>query len=212
MDLLLGQVSSAEHGQRMLAGTIGLTEAAFFGATAASAFAFDRSDPSTSRSAADTFGAVAAGVSAFSLGYGIYTLARSWAGERLAAEYQSALDGGDYAHAFAVANERLRDLAATEHRERWARGVAGALFVLSSAAVIVDSELSDSRIADRFDVRVLGGGGIVLGIASIVSAILIESPIERLTTVWRRDPGLIRIEPSLAPTQGGATIGLRGTF
>jgi hypothetical protein len=41
---------------------------------------------------------------------------------------------------------------------------------------------------------------------------LIESPVERLTTMWRRDPSVIRIQPTLAPTLGGVTIGITGTF
>jgi len=94
MDLLLGQVESAEHGQRMLAGSVMFAEGAFFGALGATAFAFDRSDPTTPRSSADAFGVVSVGIGALSLAYAVYTMARPWAGERLAADYREALRGG----------------------------------------------------------------------------------------------------------------------
>jgi hypothetical protein len=41
---------------------------------------------------------------------------------------------------------------------------------------------------------------------------LIESPVERLTTVWRRDPGMLHVQPGITPTQGGISLGLTGQF
>jgi hypothetical protein len=212
MDLLLGQIEGAEHGQRLLTGAGFLALGAYYGALGASAFAFDRSDPATSKGSADTFGAVSAGLGALSLAYGAYTLARPWAGERLASDYRAALGSGDYAHAFAVATERLNEIAAVEARQRWFRGLAGGVVALASAAAIVGTEVSDASVAARFDVRAFGGAGVVLGLTFIASSLWIESPIERLTTVWRRDPSLIHIQPTVAPTQGGAIIGLVGSF
>jgi hypothetical protein len=64
--------------------------------------------------------------------------------------------------------------------------------------------------------RAFGGTGVVLGGAMIAASYLIESPIERLTSVWDRDPGMLNLRPSiapaLAPTQGGITLGLTGRF
>jgi hypothetical protein len=212
MDLLLGQIEGAEHGQRMLAGTVLLGETAYFGALGASAFAFDRSAQLAPRSAADAFGAVSVGLGALSLAYGAYTFARPWAGERLAAEYRTSLSSGDYAHAFAVANERLAELAAAERRQRWARGIVGGVAIAASTAAIVATELSGANAEQRLGARAIGGAGVLLGGTLIASSLLIESPVERLTTVWSRDPGLIHIQPTLAPTVGGAAFGLAGSF
>jgi len=212
MQLLLGQIESAEHGQRVLAGAVALTEAAYFGAIGASAIAFDRSDPQTPRCSADAFGAVSAGLGTLSLAYGVYTFARPWSAERLAAEYRAALGTGDYAHAFAVATERMNALAAAERRGRWLRGAASGVVAAASAAAIVGTELSRPTLGERFATRAIGGAGVVLGITGSASALLIESPVERLTTMWRRDPSVIRIQPTLAPTLGGVTIGITGTF
>lgn len=212
MDLLLGQVDSAEHGQRMFAGTVMLAQGAFFGALGATAFAFDRSDPATPRSSADAFGGISVGIGALSLAYGVYTMARPWAGERLAADYREALRGGDYARAFALANERINGLAAAEAHDRWFRGIASGVVLLGSTAGLVASELSATSDSQRFTVQAIGGAGIVLGVAGIASALFVQSPIERLTNVWLRDPGIIHIQPTLSPTTSGATFGLVGTF
>ena len=212
MDLLLGQIEGAERGQRLLSATAFLGVAALYAAVGASEIAFDRSDSSTPKSSADAAGAILLGLGAISLGYSAYTFARPWAGERLASEYRSALGSGDYAHAFAVANERLDELAAVETRNRWIRGIAGGVLIAGSAAAIAGTELSSESAATRLDVRAFGGALGLIGVAGLASAFFIESPIARLTTVWRRDPSLVHIQPTVAPTQGGATFGLVGSF
>ncbi|MGA7122249.1 MAG: hypothetical protein WBY94_19255, partial [Polyangiaceae bacterium] len=212
MDLLLGQIEGAERGQRLLSATAFLGLAAVYGAVGVSQIAFDRSDSATPKSSADAAGALFLGLGALSLGYSAYTFARPWAGERLASEYRGALAAGDYAHAFAVANERLDELAAVEARNRWIRGIAGSVLIVGSAAAIVGTELSSESDATRLNVRAFGGALGVIGVVGLASAFLIESPIARLTTVWRRDPSLIHIQPTVAPLQGGATFGLVGSF
>jgi hypothetical protein len=52
----------------------------------------------------------------------------------------------------------------------------------------------------------------VFGVTAIASSLFVETLVEHLATVWRQDPGRIRIHPIVAPTQGGATFGLVGTF
>jgi len=212
MDLLLGEIEGAERGQRLLSGTTFLAIGALYGALGASEFGFDRSLPYISKKGADVVGSVYVGLGALSLAYGAYTLARPWAGERAASDYRAALRTGDYARAFAVANERLDAIAAAEARTRWARGILGGVAIAGSAAVIVATELLDGSATTRLETRAFGGVGVVLGAALVGSAFLIESPIERLTTVWRRDPGLLQIQPTVAPIHGGATFGLVGSF
>ncbi len=212
MDLLLGQIAGAERGNRLLAGTLYLGACAYFGAIGVSLIALDRSDAATTKTSADAWGTAYLGLGALSVAYGAYTLSRPWSGERLAADYHEAEARGDYARAFALANERLDALAAAEARERWGRRLVGGLGVLMGAGAIIGTEVSGASIADRIDTRVIGGAGIILGLTVVASTYLIESPIERLTTVWHRDPSLVHIQPTVAPTQGGATLGLVGTF
>jgi len=61
---------------------------------------------------------------------------------------------------------------------------------------------------------VYGGTGALFGAMMIGASYLIESPIERLTKVWETDPGMQRMQPSVAPVvapvQGGLTLGSWG--
>jgi hypothetical protein len=212
MGLLLDQIAVAERGRRRVQGTFAVATAAYFGVLAGSAFAFDRSDPATSRSAADVAGALLLGGAAGMLAGGIWELARPWSSERLAVDYRDALIKGDHRQAFAVANDRLESLAAEERRDRWARGVAGGIVAVVSAGATVASELSRPTIQERWNGRVIGGAGVVLGLTSFASALFMETPVAHLTTIWRGDPGRARIRPSLAPTSGGAMVGVTGTF
>jgi hypothetical protein len=152
------------------------------------------------------------GLGALSLASGIYELARPWSSERLAADYREALTKSDYARAFALTSDRLEALARAEERDRWMRAIAGGIVVLGSAAAIVGNELSGPTAAERLDVRAIGGFGVVLGISSIASALLMETPVVHLTKILEGDPGHVRIRPSVTPTQGGATVGVVGVF
>ncbi len=212
MNLLLDQIGSAERGRRLTGGALFLAGAAFYGGLGASAIAFDRSDPATSKTSADTFGAVLVGAGAASLVAGAYMLAVPWSGERLAADYRAALATGDYAHAFALADERIVALAAQERRERVVREIVGGALVVGSAAALVANELATESATQRFDLRALTGFCAVLGVTSLASAIFSATPVEHLTDVWQRDPGRIHLQPTLAPTVGGAAIGLSGRF
>jgi hypothetical protein len=212
MGLLLDQIGAAEHGRRLVGGSAFVGIAALYGALGATAFAFDRSDPATSKRSADTAGAVILGLGAVSLGAGIYELARPWSSERLAADYCLALEKGDDAQAFARANDRLEKVAAAEQRERWMRGIVGGVVALGSAAAIAGVELSGPTAAERLDGRAIGGAGVVFGLVIIASSLWMETPVAHLTKVWREDPARVRILPTVAPVQGGGTLGITGVF
>jgi hypothetical protein len=128
MDLLLGQVESAEHGQRMLSGLVWIGAGAVLGISGGSEFVFGDRLMGLTRSSANIWGGVTTGLGALLLGAGIYSLAEPWEGEIAAHDYRAALGTGlDNARAFAVAEGRFRELSAREARRRWiARGVAGA--------------------------------------------------------------------------------------
>ncbi len=52
----------------------------------------------------------------------------------------------------------------------------------------------------------------MLGGVLLASALLIESPAERLTKIWRDDPSLIQFQPTVSASAQGAMFGLVGTF
>jgi hypothetical protein len=213
MNLLLGQIESAEHDQRMRSGAMYLAVAGYYGLLGGSTLAFGTSLPNTSREEANIVGGVILGMGALSVALGVYTLARPWVGERLAMDYRAALGtGGEYARAFALADDKIHDLAASEARTRWIQGIAGGVLVVLSTAWIVGTELDSASDQTRLEVRLAGGFGVLLGLGAIATACLIESPIQRLTTLWQRDPGHFHLEPTLAAAPGGGMVGVNGRF
>jgi hypothetical protein len=213
MTLLLGQIESAEHDQRMRAGALYIGLGGYYGLLGASMLSFGDSLPGTTKKDANIAAGVFFGLTAVSVAGGVYALARPWAGERLATDYRAALGtGGDYARAFAVADDQIHDVAAGESRVRWMQGIAGAVVLGFSAAWIIAVDASSQSAEKRFDARLIGGLGMLIGVGGIATALLIESPIQRLTTIWRRDPGHFHLEPTLAAAPGGAMLGVNGRF
>ncbi|MGA3123143.1 MAG: hypothetical protein ABSF69_20420 [Polyangiaceae bacterium] len=213
MDLLLGQVESAERGQRMLAGVAFLGAGAVLGIAGGSELYFGDRLPGFTRSSADVWGAVTAGIGALYLGAGLYELSKPWGGEIAARDYRATLGTGmDYARAFAVAEERFHELSAREARRRWiTRGIA-ALVVLGSASAWVDNEVTATSPNARLDGRVFGGTGVFLGATVIAATYWVETPLQRLMTIWERDPGMLHLQPTIVPTAGGATFGWVARF
>jgi hypothetical protein len=213
MTLLLGQIESAEHDQRMRAGALYIGLGGYYGLLGASLLSFGDSLPGTTKKDANIAAGVFFGLTALSVAGGTYALARPWAGERLATDYRAALGtGGDYARAFAVADDQIHDVAAGESRVRWMQGIAGAVVLGFSAAWIIAVDASSQSAEKRFDARLIGGIGMLIGVGAIATAWLIESPIQRLTTIWRRDPGHFHLEPTLAAAPGGGMLGVNGRF
>jgi hypothetical protein len=213
MNLLLGQIESAERGQRWLAGFALLGAGAVLGVAAGSELYFGRKLDDASPSATNTGSALFFGLAGLYTGLGVYEWAVPRSGERAALDYRAALGTGtDYARAFAAAEGRLRELAARDARNRWLGRAAGALLVLGSASALVSYEVSATTADQRFEARVLAGTGMLVGATAIAATYLLESTERRLTTIWERDPGMLRLQPTIAPVQGGATAGLVGRF
>ena len=213
MNLLLDQIESAEHGQRLVSGVKALAVGGVLGAAGAGWIAFDRRLPTLSRTSADVYGGVIIGLGALSLLNGALTLVHSWPGEQLASSYRAALrTGEDPGRAFAAADQRVRELAVSEGRKRRLRGIAGGGLILLSGVLIAATELSGDSADVRIAGRIVWGGATLVGASILLDALLVESPLERLTAVWRRDPGLLQLQPSIAATHGGPMLGLLGRF
>ncbi|HSY24706.1 MAG TPA: hypothetical protein VK841_21415 [Polyangiaceae bacterium] len=219
MDLLLGQIASAEHGERLVAGYGMLGMGAFLGTVGGSAIAFAGSLQHDDRSSAYAWGGAYAGIGALALGAGFATLLQPWGGERAATEYRDALGATfDYARAFAVAETRLRALAQAERCRRfWARILSGTILV-ASAAALTYNEFVAANDTERIEGRAFGGAGVFIGGVLLARSSLVESPIERLTNVWESDPGMQHLQqqptitPNIGASAGGLTLGLSGSF
>ncbi len=213
MDLLLGQIESAERGQRRLSGLVFLGAGAVLGVAGGSELSFGDRLPGFTRSSANVWGAVTAGVGALYLGAGLYDLLEPWGGEIAARDYRAALGTGmDYARAFAVAEERFHELSVREARRLWITRGIGALVMLGSASGWVYNEATATSPNARLDGRLFGGTGVLLGAAVIAATYWVETPLQRLLTVWERDPGMLHLQPTIAPTAGGATFGWVARF
>ncbi|MGC4093993.1 MAG: hypothetical protein QM756_40010 [Polyangiaceae bacterium] len=214
MNLLLWEISSAERGQRIVTGTYMLSAGALFGALAYSQFAFDRRLSGVDKRGADLAGGFYLGLGVLATGFGAYAFGRPWEGERIYAGYRTTLaTQSDYALAFADADRRLQELADAEARRRVVGSVAGGLAIITGAGLVVGTELSDASPNQRLDMRLLGGGAMLLGVTALTASLVLESPIERLTKVWRHEP----TRPSWAPIVsampgGGALFGATGQF
>ncbi|HXX67962.1 MAG TPA: hypothetical protein VEK07_12300 [Polyangiaceae bacterium] len=212
MQFLLDQIESAERGQRLLTGSVLLGAAAVLGVAGGTELHFARS-LAQSQTFSYAAGGLFLGISALYAGFGAITLAEPWGGEIAARDYRVALgEQGDYARAFAVAEERLREMSARDERGRWIARSLGAVVAVGSMSAIVYGELAAQTAQERLYDRVFGGTGVLLGATVIAASYFIQSPTQRLMTIWERDPGMLRLQPVVAPTQGGAILGLVGRF
>jgi hypothetical protein len=84
------------------------------------------------------------------------------------------------------------------------------MFTLGGA-VVLGNELDGVGPDARFQSRVLGGTTAVFGATVLGTAILFESPAERLTKLWH-DPTFVHVQPSVSLGPTGAMFGLSGTF
>jgi hypothetical protein len=217
MRLLLSQIEASERSQRVLGGWASVGGAALLGVTGVSLLADAKQLDPSSPSSANLGGAVLLGTGALFGGLGAYFLADPFTGERAAMDYRAALaSDGDYARAFAAAESRLHQLAAREDRRRWAARGLGAALVAGSVAWLVCNEVLVKGPTDRLLGRVDGSAILLAGAFSIGASYLMETPEERLMTIWERDPGMQHLQPNLAPVvapvHGGVTMGLVGTF
>ncbi len=211
MQLVLDEIAHADRNQRILTGSALLGGGLVLGGYGASAYYFNNRLPDVRN--AHGLGAtfmLFGSVYAFAGGL---TLAQRSTGEKAAADFRATVEsGGDTAQAFALADARLQYVVALERRGRWIRGILGGTLAALSGAVMIGYELSLTTPQERLGSRGLGGSGVVIGGVLLASALLIESPAERLTKIWRNDPSLIQFQPTVTASANGAMFGLVGSF
>jgi hypothetical protein len=214
MGLLLDQIAGAEHDRRMVSALSSFGAAAFYGLYGGSMLAFHQRLSFTGVTGANIVAGVALGLGALSIGGGIYRFFSLRDGEQLALDYRAALaaSSGDYARAFAMANESLQKIAAAETRQRWLEGIGGSLLIVGAGLALTAHELDTHSPDARVTARTLAGAGMLLGATVLFRAILIESPIQRLLKVWENDSRSLQLQPVVSPIAGGAYVGVEGRY
>jgi flagellar motor protein MotB len=214
MELVLSEIEHAERSERLQQGAVQIGLGALIAVAGASEYYFNDRLTGESRKGAHLSGAIDIGLGALVALGGGYTLTfPRRAGEKAAADFRAAVSSGvDVTQAFALADVRLQQMVARERRGRWVQGILGGVLAIVSGSAIIGYELSHSTPDDRYDWRIVGGAGVVLGGALLTSALLIESPAERLTKIWRDDPSLVQLHPTVSASNKGAMFGLGGTF
>jgi hypothetical protein len=214
MGLLLDQIAAAEHERRIASaiGSLGIT--AFYALYGGSMLAFNQRLSYIQETGANVVAGLSLGLGALSLGTGIYRFFSLRGGEQLALDYRSALaaESGDYARAFAIANESLRKVAAAETRQRWIEGIGGSLLFVGAGLALTGHELDQHTPDARVNARAVAGAAMLLGVATLFRAILIESPVQRLLKVWENDSRGLQLQPVVAPVAGGAYLGIEGRY
>ena len=123
MELVLDQLARSERGRRMSESIGGIGFGALLTGAGIGVLNFDPGLSSEEKTEAKVLGGVLLGTGGLFLIGGVGSLFdRTW-GEEAAVEFRQIIDsGGDPAHAFAVANERLDKLVAKRRAERIAGG------------------------------------------------------------------------------------------
>jgi hypothetical protein len=232
MRLLLDQVASAERADRVVGATVSFSVGAVLGAVGT--IGLIRAETATGggeTSQVIGYG-VQAAVGAGVLLTGAWTLWQPGAGARLASDYREALgSNGDYMRAFALADDKLRDLAKGEALGRWITGIGGGVLSAVGGTMIVIGGAFDvwghdvergqtTRAATKREnarnssvpLYLSGGSLLTLGAAWVVSAAFADTPVQRLATIWEHDPGHVQLRPSLALSPHDGSISLHGRF
>jgi hypothetical protein len=134
-------------------------------------------------------------------------------GEEAYEHFTASLDDPklDVSRLVADTERSLDEIAAREHRLRLGAEVSGAVLMAATLAGLVANELSHQRQEDKNTWRLgLATFGFVMG--GQLARALVPTPAERLLDLWRRDPGIKDLRLGIAPTAGGAMIGVSGDF
>ncbi|MBJ6765915.1 hypothetical protein JGU66_34605 [Myxococcaceae bacterium JPH2] len=158
------------------------------------------------------------GASALLLGAGTWSLLSSTEGEEVEAEYRRALlTQEDHALVVARTEERLRSIAVTEERNRFALKLTGAFVLATGAALTVWMEDAKPPLPENYGRalnRLAGPAFMIAGTSFLLDAFLQRSPAEHVLEAWRSDRApreVPRMSISLLP-EGGAMMGMSGQF
>jgi hypothetical protein len=213
MQLVLGEIERSERGRRLSEGIGAIGFGVLLGGAGVGVLSFDSDMSRSEKKEARVIGGVLLGLSGlFTIG-GTGALFVRTTGEEAADEFRRLVrSGGDPARAFAAADERLRELAKKRRDERYAGLFFGGLVALGSTTGLIWSELAADEGDGRMAPRLGWSAGILAGGMMIGDALLIQTPIDSLTKIWRDDPSLHQYQPTVTISRDGAMFGLQGTL
>jgi hypothetical protein len=213
MQLVLGEIERSERGRRLSEGIGGIGFGMLLGGAGVGVLSFDSDLSRSEKKEARVLGGVLLGLSGLFLLGGTGALFIQTTGEEAASEFRRLVkDGGDPARAFAAADERLRELAKKRRAERYAGLFFGGLIALGSGTGLVISELTADQGGSRLAPRLGWSAGILAGGMMIGDALLLQTPIDSLTKIWRDDPSLNQYQPTLSISRDGAVFGFQGAL
>lgn len=217
MELVLDQIAAFERGRRISEGIGAMGFGGLLIGSGVAVLNYDDDLSQKEKKDAKILGGVLTGLGGlFALG-GIGAMFTTTRSEKTAAEFRGMIRaGGDPAHAFAVADEQLRELDKKRRAERYAQGFFGGLVLLGSATGLIWSEVAAEENTDRTAARIGWSAGILGGAMMLGDAVFMQTPIDSLTKIWRDDPSLNQYQPRLTlkiePVRAGGLISVGGTL
>jgi hypothetical protein len=211
MGLLLEQLSASERQQRRTMAGINLAMAGIYGTY------FGLAEGTSGLKRDERIGLLVGGIllTSVNLGSGAYRLLRVSERESVYDDFrtQMAKPDADQARIAAAVEERLVRIQAEEQRKRKWKLIAGYIFSGLSAGIVVANELNTQQTREyRMLERgfILGVTGMVLGLT--LKEQLSTSPTDKFIELWRKDPHHLKVDLTVAPTQGGGMVGMVGAF
>ncbi len=211
MAMVLDVLAASERDKRIGEGLGGIAFGTLFGGVGLSTLLSDADDSDTTKTRI---------VGGALLGFGTAAVIGSTTnfvttgkGEDAAAEFHHVLDsGGDPALAFAVADKRVRELVKEREAERLTTTIAGSIALVGCGVGLTLSEIAADEGESRMGPRLGWGAGTLLGFLMLGNAQLGEKPADAVTKIWRDDPSVNRLQPSLTLGPDGASLTLSGTL
>jgi hypothetical protein len=217
MELLLQQLYSADRGRRMSDAIGGLGFGTLLVGAGVGVLQVDPNQPSSDKTEARVLGGALIGLGSLAVVGSTVSFFVPSRGEKVALEFQQTIrSGGDPEQAFAEADRRIREIIDKRRQERIGGAVVGGVIMIASATGLIWSEVVAEPGEDRLAPRLGWSAGFVAGTMIVGESLLVETPADSLTKVWRDDPSLTqyrsaqRLRPSLALAPGGAFLSLSG--
>jgi hypothetical protein len=211
MGLLLEQLNAAERQQRRTQAGLNFAMAGVYGTY----FGLGLGTPGLKRD--ERNGLLIGGIllTSVNLGVGMFHLLHTSERERVFEDFraQMAQPGADQARIAAAVEERLVQVQAEEQSRRKWKLIAGYIFTGLAAGIVAVNELSHDQTREYRLVErgfILGVTGMLLGMT--LKEHLSTSPTDKFIELWRKDPHRVRVDLTVAPTQGGGMVGMSGKF
>jgi hypothetical protein len=213
MELVLDQIARAERSRRISESIGGIGFGVLIGGAGVGVLHVDDELSASEKREQRIIGGSLLGLGTLFVIGGVGTIFSPSLGEQAQSEFRLARRSGkDASQAFALADQRIQKMIMERNAERWAQGIFGGLTIAGMTTGFILSEIHAPEGSNHMARRLGWGGGIVLGGMALGDAVLMSTPAETLTNIWRDDPSLNQYQPSLTLSTDGAFLSLSGTL